>query len=355
MNALSNRTINFSSENFSGIHPAIMNALIAANLDTVPSYGEDMYTRETVDIFKQHFGENIEVFFTFNGTGANNFGLGCVVERHQAIFCSEQAHLYVNESTAPEAFIGGRIYPVNSSNGKICIEDLENKIKSVNGIHFPQPKVISITQPTECGTVYTKEELSAIRKICSENKVLLHVDGARFFNAAASLNLSLRELSRDIGVDILTLGGTKNGLMFGEAVIFFNLPGTIPFKYNLKRSMQLASKNRFVAVQFLTLLKNELWKDIAMHTNSLARVFASMLTESSVIKIIYPVESNAVFVELPPDLQTSLKEKAGFYLWDERKNICRFMFSFDNTMDEIEFFIREAKMIGNKILNHIGT
>jgi threonine aldolase len=333
--------MNFSSENFTGVHHEIMNALINANTGTVPSYGEDIYTREAVNVFKEHFGDEIEVFFTFNGTGANNFGLGSVVEKHQAIFCSDLAHLYVNESTAPEAFIGCRIYPVNSFNGKICIDDLENKIKGANDIHFPQPKVISITQPTECGTVYTKEELHAIKKICIENKMLLHVDGARFFNAAGHLNLSLKELSSDAGVDIVTLGGTKNGLMFGEAVIFFNLPATTPFRYNLKRSMQLASKNRFIAVQFAALLKDELWKDIAAHTNSLAKAFELTLTKISSIKIVYPVESNAVFVELPGYLQARLRENAGFYTWDERKNICRFMFSFDNTINEIESFILE--------------
>jgi len=340
--------INFSSENFTGVHDKIMDALIKANTGTVPSYGTDSYTEETINIFKEHFGNDIDVFFTFNGTGANNFGLGCVVERHHSIFCSDEAHLYVNESTAPEAFLGCRLYPIKTLDGKISIDDLENNIKKADSIHFPLPKVVSITQPTECGTVYTIDELNAIKKVCVENKLLFHVDGARFFNAAAHLGVSLKNLSADIGIDILTLGGTKNGMMFGEAVVFFNSSDTRSFRYNLKRSMQMASKNRFIAVQFRATLKDGLWKNIAAHTNALAKTFESMLAETPGVEITYPVESNAIFIELSTSLQSTLAQRAGFYLWDESKNICRFMFSFDNTIEEVKTFIRQLQ-------NAIGT
>lgn len=335
--------INFSSENFTAVHPEIMKALSDANAGTVPSYGNDHYTEEAIHLFKNHFGEAIDTFFTFNGTGANNFGLGAVVQKHQSVFCSDIAHLYVNESTAPEAFLGCRIYPVASVNGKILPDKLRNQVKKANSIHHPQPKVVSITQPTEYGTVYSLEEISTIRNICSKHNMLLHMDGTRFFNAAVCLDASLAMMSRDAGIDILTLGGTKNGMMFGEAVLFFNFQDAPSFSYNLKRSMQLASKNRFIAVQFMALLKDGLWKNMAAHTNSLAKRFASGLIKIPGIKVLYPPESNAVFAELPEHLRSVLQEKAGFYLWDEEKNICRFMFSFDNTIDEIECCIRQLQ------------
>ncbi|MEO5564025.1 MAG: aminotransferase class I/II-fold pyridoxal phosphate-dependent enzyme [Chitinophagaceae bacterium] len=339
MSLSTGRVINFSSENFTGVHEKIMNALVQANFGTVPSYGNDSYTEKAINILKDHFGNEIDVSFTFNGTGANNFGLGCVVQSYQSIFCSDLAHLYVNESCAPEAFIGCRIYPVRSLHGKIIIECLRESIKKLNSIHHPQPKVVSITQPTECGTVYSIQELQNIKEICNENNMLFHVDGTRFFNAAVYLNQSLENISKEVGVDILTLGGTKNGMMFGEAVIFFNLPQTGGFRYHLKRSMQLASKNRFIAAQFIALFKDELWMDIATHTNLLAKRVEARLAKVPAIKIAYPVESNVVFAELPLHLQSTLRQKAGFYVWDEQKNIYRFVFSFDNTIEEVDFFI----------------
>jgi threonine aldolase len=335
--------INLSSENFTAVHPEIMKALAAANTGAAPSYGNDSYTTEAIDLFKKQFGEAIDVFFTFNGTGANNFGLGAVVGRHQSIFCSDIAHLYTNESTAPEAFIGCRVYPVASVNGKLVVAELKAQIKKANSIHHPQPKAVSLTQPTEYGTVYSLDELHAIKQVCTEHGMLLHIDGSRFFNAACHTDLSLAGLSRDAGVDILTLGGTKNGMMFGEAILFFNFRDTASFRYKLKRSMQLASKNRFIAVQFTALLQDELWKSMAAHTNSLAKRFASGIIQIPGIKVLYPVESNAVFAELPVHLRSVLQEIAHFYLWEEEKNICRFMFSFDNTIDEIECCIRQLQ------------
>src|ERR1700712_4886130 len=180
--------INFSSENYAGVHPQIMDAMAKANFGSAPSYGNDSYTKETVALFKQHFGDDIDVYFAFNGTGANNFGIGSVTEKFSSIFCTEVAHLLVDESTAPETFIGCRMYPVNHADGKIVLSDLKSKIKRFGDVHHPQPKVISLTQPTEYGTVYTLEELKAIKQICTDNGMLLHVDGARFFNAATYLN-----------------------------------------------------------------------------------------------------------------------------------------------------------------------
>lgn len=337
------KKINFSSENFAGVHEQIMDALISANVDNLPSYGNDRLTQDTIVLFKEIFGKDIEVFFTFNGTGANNFGLSCMLEKHHSVFCSDVGHLYVDESTAPESFTGCRLYPVNSVNGKINLTDLAMKIKRIGDVHHPQPKVVSITQPTEYGTVYTVEEMKAIKTACTANNMLLHVDGARFFNAAVSLNASLAQISSEAGVDVLTLGGTKIGMMFGEAVIFFNPKANNPFKFNLKRSMQLASKNRFIAVQFQKLLQDKLWYSIAQHSNNLAKLFEKEIAKIPSLKIAYPVETNAVFLNMPKNLYQQMQDVASFYFWNEEKSEARLIFSFNNTEEDIRLFIETLK------------
>jgi threonine aldolase len=337
------KKINFSSENYAGVQEQIMEALTDANPGNVPSYGNDQLTGDTVILFQQIFGKEIEVYFTFNGTGANNFGLSCIVEKHHAIFCSDVAHLYVDESTAPESFTGCRLYPVKSLSGKIIVSELQRQIKRIGDVHHPQPKVVSLTQPTEYGTVYTIAELKAIKAVCQANNMLLHVDGARFFNAAAHLEASLSQISGEAGVDVLTLGGTKIGMMFGEAVLFFNPAAGNAFKFNLKRSMQLASKNRFIAIQFKALLKQALWHSIASYTNTLARLFEDQIRQIPSLKIAHPVETNAVFVNMPEMLHQKMQEIASFYFWNEEKSEARFIFSFNNTPEEIKLFAQKLK------------
>lgn len=331
--------INFASENFAGVHPEILQALIDANKGHEPSYGHDQYTAEAIQVIKKHFGEEIDVYFTFNGTGANNFGLSCVTEKFQSIFCSEVAHLYVDESTAPESFSGCRLYPVHSENGKISAADLKFSVKRKGDIHHPQPGIVSITQPTEYGTVYNLSELRSIKKVCVENDLLLHVDGARFFNAATYLGVSLKALSQDAGIDILTLGGTKSGMMFGEAVVFFCGASNSCYRFHLKRSMQLASKQRFIAAQFNAVFENNLWYRIATHTNSLANKFEQKLSGIEGIKIAYPVETNVVFLKMPKSLFEKMQRHANFYYWKEWENEARIMFSFDNTEKQVQTFI----------------
>ena len=329
--------INFASENFAGVHPEVMKALMDANEDHAPSYGRDDYTKQTIALFKEIFGGDIDVHFTFNGTGANNFGLGCVTEKFHSVFCSAVSHLYVDESTAPESFVGCRIYPVNSESGKIILDDLKDCIKRMGDLHHPQPKVVSITQPTEYGTVYSFDEIAEIKKLCIENNLLLHMDGSRFFNAAVYLGSSLKKLSADAGVDILTLGGTKAGMMFGEAVIFFGNSNP-SHRFHLKRSMQLASKQRFVAAQFKVMLENDLWVRIAQHTNDLAKRFEDKMSRITAAKIAHPVQSNAVFVNMTKALYLKLQQQSNFYYWNDIKNEARFVFSFDNTNQQIESF-----------------
>jgi threonine aldolase len=332
--------INFASENYSGVQPDIMQALAGANTGSVPSYGNDSYTADTIAVIKDHFGDDIEVYFAFNGTGANNFGLGAATAKFNSIFCSDVAHLYVDESTAPESFTGCRLYAIQSESGKITAANLRATVKRAGDIHHPQPGIVSLTQPTEYGTVYTIEEMQKIKAVCDENRLLLHVDGARFFNAAPALGASLKEMTRAPGIDILTLGGTKAGMMFGEAVIFFNKDASGSRKFHLKRSMQLASKNRFIAAQFKTMLQNDLWKQLAVYTNNLAKEFEKQVAGIPGISIAHPVETNAVFLNMSTELHAKLQQHAYFYYWNDAKEEVRLIFSFDNTIEDINRFVK---------------
>ncbi|HVV53956.1 MAG TPA: aminotransferase class I/II-fold pyridoxal phosphate-dependent enzyme [Mucilaginibacter sp.] len=335
--------INFASENYAGVQADIMKALSEANTGSVPSYGNDRFTAEAIDTIKRYFGNDIDVYFAFNGTGANNFGLGSVAERYNSIYCSDVAHLYVDESTAPESFTNCRLYPVPSQSGKIILSELKSAIKRIGDIHHPQPGVVSVTQPTEYGTVYTIAELQAIKTVCAENNLILHADGARYFNAAVHLGISPGQMARDAGIDVLTLGGTKAGMMFGEAVIFFHPDHARRYKYNLKRSMQLASKNRFIAAQFTAMLQNNLWHRLAAHTNQLAKEFEKRASSIASVEIAHPVETNAVFLKMSPALHEKLQQHAWFYYWNDLKEEVRLVFSFDNTIEEIDAFISLLK------------
>lgn len=331
--------MNFSSENYDGVHPQIMAALAAANHGFAASYGNDRYTHEAIALFKREFGEDAEVCFTFNGTGANNLGLACMADRFHAIFCASSAHLYVDEATAPEAFIGARLYPVTTVDGKVTPETLAAQVIRSGDIHHPQGRVVTLTQPTEYGTVYSVAEMKAIKAFCEARGFLLHVDGARFFNAAAALDVSLADLSTKVGVDVLTLGGTKAGLMFGEAVVLFNHPAKETLRYMHKRSMQLASKNRFIAVQFSTLLGSGLWKEVAGYTNHLAGLFERSFIPNGIVSIAYPVQTNMVFLKMPESAHNKVSAQANFYYWNTQLEEVRLVFSFSNTEDEVLRFV----------------
>lgn len=334
-------TINFASENYAGVQPNMMQALLDVNKGHARSYGNDDYTAEAAKIIRDVFGAEADVYFTFNGTGANNFGLASTTNKYNSIFCSDVAHLYVDESTAPESFVGCRIFVMPSESGKITPGELRTAIKRAGDIHHPQPKVVSITQPTEYGTVYTIDELKAIKAICTENNMLLHADGARYFNAAVYLGTTLKEMTTDVGIDVLTLGGTKAGMMFGEVVIFFNKDQSEGYKYNLKRSMQLASKNRFIAAQFIAMLRDELWQSLAANTNDLAKEFEKRIAAVPQVAVVHPIETNAVFLKMSPALHEKMQQHAHFYYWNDLKEEVRLVFSFDNTVEEIERFIAQ--------------
>lgn len=335
----------FASDNNAGVHPAIMQAIAAANDGHVVAYGDDPYTARAVKLFREHLGRDAEIFFVFGGTGANVLGLKAGTESHNAIICAHTAHINVDECGAPEKFTGCKLLPIRTADGKIRIEQIEPLLHEVGFEHHVQPRVISVAQATEMGTVYTPAELKTLSKFAHEHDMLLHVDGARIANAAAGLNVKLRETTKDVGVDILSFGGAKNGMMYGEAVVFFDKTLTKDFKYLRKQGTHLPSKMRFISAQFEALLSNELWRQNAKRANEMAQRLARELEKIPQISITQRVEANGVFATVPEKYVPLLQKKYFFYVWNEEISEVRLMTSFDTTEDDIAEFIRLVKKI----------
>jgi threonine aldolase len=329
----------FASDNNAGVHPEIIDALRAANEGHVVAYGNDPFTERATKIFQKHFGKDIAVFFVFGGTGANVLGLKAITNTYEAVVCAETAHINTDECGAPEKFTGCKLLSVKTSDGKLRPDDVKPFLHGIGSEHHVQPRVISVSQATEMGTVYSKNELKTLGRFAHDHNLLLHVDGARIANAAVSLNASLKEITAEVGVDVLSFGGTKNGMMYGEAVVFFDKKLAADFKYIRKQGMHLPSKMRFISAQFETLLGGDLWHRSAAHANRMARILASELEQIPHIKITQPVESNGVFAEIPAKFVPALQKKYFFYVWDEETSECRFMASFDTTEDDIRDFV----------------
>ena len=329
----------FASDNNAGVHPEIIDALRAANEGHVVAYGDDPLTERATKIFQKHFGKDIAVFFVFGGTGANVLGLKAIANTYEAVVCAETAHINTDECGAPEKFTGCKLLSVKTPDGKLRPDDVKPFLHGVGSEHHVQPRVISVSQATEMGTVYSKNELKTLARFAHDHDLLLHVDGARLANAAVSLNASLKEITTEIGVDVLSFGGAKNGMMYGEAVVFFDKKRAADFKYIRKQGMHLPSKMRFISAQFETLLGGDLWRRSAAHANRMARILASELEKIPQIKITQPVQSNGVFAEIPAQFVPALQKKYFFYVWDEETSECRFMASFDTTEDDIRDFV----------------
>jgi threonine aldolase len=328
----------FASDNNAGVHPDILKAMHAANVGHTIAYGDDRYTRAAVDAFKTFFGGDIEVYFVYNGTAANVLGLTSATRSFNSIICAESAHINVDECGASEKFSGCKLLSIPTPNGKITPADIQKHLHGFGFEHHAQPKAISITQPTEQGTLYFPEEILNITNLAKEYDLIVHMDGARIANAAAALNLSLSALTRDVGIDLLSFGGTKNGMMFGEAVLFFNQAAAENFKYIRKQGMQLNSKMRFIAAQFLALLSNDLWRKNALQANKMARKLQSEIERIPQITITQPVETNAVFARVPPKHIPVLQQEFFFYVWNETLSEVRWMTSFDTEeADILEF------------------
>lgn len=330
----------FASDNNSGIHPLILKAIEEANHGHVAGYGHDSYTEEAVQCFRELFGDDTGVYFVFNGTGANVLGLSALTQSYHSIICAESAHIQTDECGAPEKFTGCKLLPVDSPDGKITPGKVERHLEGFGFEHHSQPGVISISQVTEMGTLYQPDEIRALAGLAHSHGMYLHMDGARISNAAVALDLPFREFTRDCGVDVLSFGGTKNGMMTGEAVLFFNpaLCGSIP--YLRKQSMQLNSKMRFVSAQFIPYFREELWKKNAAHANRMAKILEAEIRRIPAITITQKVEANGIFAIVPPEIIPPLRENYFFYMWNEPASEVRWMTSFDTTEEEIAGFVQ---------------
>lgn len=335
----------FGSDNHSGVHPQILKSLSQANIEHAPSYGTDEWTERAEKSFKAHFGDQAHVFFVFNGTAANVTALRALAKPYQAVFCSDVAHIHVDECGAPEFMAGLKLHPLPSVNGKISVEALEKAYIRRGDQHYSQGQVISLTQPTELGTVYSVEELKQIINWAKERKILVHIDGSRLSNAVMYLKKSFKELTTDMGVDIVSFGGTKNGLMMGEAVVILNKDLAKDFKYIRKQSAQLPSKTRFIACQFETYFSDNLWHDIATHAHTKALELYAAVKDIPGVSVREVPQSNAVFVTLPQAWIKILREDYFFYVWDEHSFECRFMTSWDTQSEDIQGLAKKMKEI----------
>jgi threonine aldolase len=332
----------FASDNYSGIHPEVLAAIAAANGGHQAAYGDDDYTARLQEVFAQQFGEGAEAWPVFNGTGANVVGLQSMLPRWGAVVCAATAHIHTDEAGAPERVAGIKLLPVPTEDGKLTPELIDREAWGFGDEHRAQPTVVSITQSTELGTVYTVDEVRAISEHAHRLGMRVHMDGSRLANAAASLGVPLRAFTRDAGVDVLSFGGTKNGAMLGEAVVVLEPGASTGLRYLRKLDMQLASKMRFVSAQLIALLDGDLWLRNATHSNAMAqRLRAGIeagLVDGSMngVGLSRPTEANGVFATLPDGVADRLRASFRFYDWDASSNEVRWMCSFDTTEEDVD-------------------
>lgn len=333
---MSSRPHYFASDNAAPIHPRVLAAIEEANSGHAVAYGDDDWTARAVGALQSHFGTGIEVAFVFGGTGANVVGLATLLRRQDAIVCADTAHLWRDECAAPERWLGTKLVPLPASDGKLHPALVEPLLRDDGMVHRAQPHVVSITQATELGTVYTRDELLALGDFCHQHGLLLHMDGARLANAAAHLGATLAEITVDCGVDVLSFGGTKNGLLLGEAVIAFGDAAGRMLPWMQKQAGQLPSKNRYIAAQFEALLTDDLWLHNARHANDAAARLAEAIGSLGELEIVQPVESNAVFLRVPERYVSPLQERFRIPVWGHDGPVVRIMTSFDTTDADVD-------------------
>ncbi|HER07859.1 MAG TPA: low specificity L-threonine aldolase [Bacteroides sp.] len=338
----------FASDNNAGVHPAILDAMGAANQGHVIAYGDDPYTEHAIRQMKAAFGQDADVYFVFIGTAANVLGLSAVTQPYHAVICPDTAHIHVDECGAPEKFTGCKLLTVKTPDGKLDVDLVKQHMHGFGFEHHVQPRVISVTQSTELGTLYTPDELREITSFAHRHGMIVHMDGARLSNAAAALDCSFHEITGGAGVDVLSFGGTKNGMMYGEAVVFFNQELSRDFRYRRKQGMQLASKMRFIAAQFSAFLKDDLWKKNAAHANDMARKLHEAVRGIPQVIVTRKVEANAVFARIPKEVIPRLQEAYFFYVWDEDTSEVRWMCSYDTTEEDIDGFVSRLRALAEE-------
>jgi len=327
----------FASDNCSGVHPRIMDALMRANEGYALSYGADPYTQQALQAFSDLFGD-VTVYFVYNGTGANTLALGAVLKSYQAVITCDTGHINCDETGAPEKFTGCKIIDIPSADGKLRISDLEPHMHTLGVMHHSQPRVVSITNPTEVGTLYTVDEISKLSDYAHAHHMLLHMDGARIANAAVALHAPVMDITGGAGVDLLSFGGTKNGMMFGEAVVFFDKALGADFMYVRKNGTQLHSKMRYISAQFEEYFKDGLWLRNARHANQMAQMLAAGMKDIRGIELAQPVQANAVFAVLPEDMRERLLQSYFVYDMDVGggRTADRFMCSYSCTEQDVD-------------------
>lgn len=336
----------FASDNYAGICPAALDAVCAANAGHARPYGDDEWTGKACDLIREVFETDCEVFFVFNGTAANSLALTALCNSYHSIICHETAHIETDECGAPQFFTGGaRLLAAAGENGRIRPAEVTRLVELRDDVHYPKPRVLSLTESTELGTVYTADDLAVLGEQARRHGLRLHMDGARFANAVASQDVHPADLSWRAGVDVLCFGGIKNGMSSGEAVVFFDHGAAEEFAFRCKHAGQLASKMRFVAAQWIGMLEGDVWLLNARHANAMARRLDAALREIPELRIMCPVEANAVFVDMPPRLIAGLHERGWHFYNFIGEGGVRLMCSWDMAEDDIEAFVGDVREI----------
>jgi len=330
----------FASDNYAGVHPEILDAIVRANEGHQVAYGDDEGTQRLEKLFAHHFGDGAKVFPLFNGTGANVVSLQGMLSSWEAVICASSSHLNVDEGGAPEKVAGIKLWTIPTEDGKLTPELISQQAWGFGDVHRAQPAVVSITQVTELGTLYSVEEIKELSAYVHSHGMKLHMDGARIANAAASLGVNLRDFTTDAGVDVLSFGGTKNGGMGCEAVVVLNPDLGAGIPYVRKSSMQLASKMRFISAQLEALLEGNLWLQNAGHANEMAKRLEKAVAEIQGVKIVRKVQANSVFALLPLAVSERLQKKFRFYVWNQATGEVRWMCSWDTTEADVDSFVR---------------
>lgn len=333
----------FASDNHAGVHPDILAAIAAANHGDAPAYGDDSWTSTFEDTVKEVFGPGAEGFAVLNGAGANMVGLALMLGRYDAIICADSAHIATHEAGASERLLGVKLMTVPTEHGKLRPEDIETRLGGIGNPHESQPTVVSISQTTELGTCYSPDEIAAVAEATHAAGLRLHMDGARLANAAAHFGCDLKTITTEVGVDVFSFGGTKNGALAAEAVVVLDPSLTEAVPFLRRQSLQLASKMRFISAQLSALLTDDLWRRNAAQANEMAARLADGIADVAGVSVVHPVQSNAVFAALPRDVSESLLRRYRFHYWDEAAGIVRWMTAFDTTPEHVDDFLDDIR------------